>query len=551
MHPVNELITQIEAGMHTAFDVQASGTAFPEEWLFEALSGGWGRSETGERINPRTAMGHGPVWSAINTYAGDVGQLPLHVSKIKGRTIERFTEHPVEWLLAHEPNPYQTPAVWKETMMSWCAGWGNGCSWIVRNTAGRPTMLVPLLPDRTQPIDVDGEWWIETDFGDGKRIPLPYEDVFHLPWLASDGFWGIGPIQACRNVVAGGMAIRKHGNKTFSNGGRPGGALEIPGPMPTPDQMRERRSQLEAMHGGSENAGKWLLLYNGSKFSQIAMNNHDAQWLEALDLDREFIGLIFGLPPYKVGSMKNSSTRANTEQQQTDYLNNSLSRPLNKIREEVRRKLFTLAERKKGEVDVDWTYEAFLRADLAARGAYYAQAKTGEWMTANEIRKLEGLNPIKGGDELRNPAINPAAPKTEPAPKEKPDTEPDDKANARRAARSLIRDQSAALIETEAKTVQKACGEAGNLVRWAENYYEKFTGMAERFLSVPAELAREVGLRDTDWRRASCDHARDSLTRLLSMTGIVTKDSLPQIGKEFADSVRERKESFANSILGE
>lgn len=556
---MNDFITQFDAGMAYTGDVQASGTAYPEEWLFDALSGGaWGRTETGETVNPRTAKGHGPVWAAINILAGDVGQLPIHVSRKKGREVERYDEHPVEWLLAHEPNQFQTPSTYKETMIGWYAAWGNCCAWVVRDGSGRPSMLVPLLPDRTTPLDVDGEWWIETDFGDGKRLPLPYEDVFHLPWFPDEsygGFWGIGPIQACKNVIAGGMAIRKHGNKTFANGAKPGGGLEIPGPQPTAEQMREKRAQLEAMHGGAENAGKWLLLYNGTKFFQQSSNNHDAQWLESLDLDREFIALIFGLPPYKLGSMKNSSTRANTEQQQTDYLNNSLSRHLNKFREEVRRKLFSYGERRLMRIDVDWTYEAFLRADLQARGAYYAQAKTGEWMTSNEIRQLEGLNPIKGGDELKNPAINPSQPKApEPQPAEQEPAKPDNE-NARRAARSLIQDQTAALLEGEAIAIENACGWAGkgicrNVNRFSDNYYSAYLKNAARFLRMPCELAVAAGVSVGDWEIVVSDHACDSQARFLSMTGIATKDSLPEIGHDFAESVRSRKASVANSILG-
>lgn len=549
MRPVNELITQHDAGMAYTGDVQASTLAHPEDWLFEALT--WGRSETGETVNPKTAMGHGPVWQAMNILAGDVGQLPLHVNRIKGREVERADTHPVEWLLAHEPNAYQTPATWKETMIGWYAGFGNCCSWIVRDGRGQPMFLVPLLPDRTAPLDVEGEWWIETDFGDGKRIPLPYQDVFHLPWFPDwnyGGFWGIGPIQACRNVIAGGLAIRKHGNKTFSNGGRPGAALEIPGAMPTPEQMAEKRAQLEAMHGGTENAGKWLLLYNGTKFSQVSMTNHDAQWLEALDLDREFVAMIFGLPPYKLGSMKNSSTRANTEQQQKDYLNNSLSRHLNKFREEVRRKLFNYGERRLMRLDVDWTYEAFLRADLAARGAYYSQAKTGEWMTTNEIRRLEGMNPVEGGDEIKNPAINPAS-KPAPEPKE---TEPDDeKQEAASHARRLVAHQVEALLDAEAKAVEKACTSPDvNLVRWAESYYESYSRAAGHFLELPCKVAAQSGCGASDWRAAAGLHARDSLNRLLAMTGIATRDALPEVGRELALAIRGQGDYLTNSIFG-
>jgi HK97 family phage portal protein len=545
---VNDFITQIDAGMHCTGEVQASTLAHPDDWFFEALT--WGRSDSGETVNPKTALSHGPVWQAVNILAGDVGQLPLHVYRKSGdRKRERDDRHPVDWLFTMEPNIYQTPAVWKETMMSWALLWGNGCSYIVRNGAGHPEFLIPLAPDRTHPRDIDGEWWIETDFGDGKRVPLPYEDVFHVRGLTSDGFWGLSAVDVCKNVIGGGLALRKHGNKTFKNNARPGMALTTEQKAPAPDVQAEFRKQLESLHSGSENAGKWLLLYGGVKPTVMSMSNADAQWLEAMDLDREFVAGIFQVPPYRLGAMKNSAVRANLEQQNTDYLTTSLSRHLNKFKEEGERKLFNAGERRLRRVYLKWIVEAFLRGDLAARGAYYSQAKTGEWLTTNEIRELEDMNPIEGGDVLKNPAINPAGENPAPKPAEEKPKEPVD---AKTPARNLIRNQIVALLEAEAKAVEKACSPAPetNLVRWAEKYYDSYTRAAAHFLETGCQLASSLGCGPCDWRAACGLHARDSLNRLLAMAGIASKDSLPDVGRELAASIRGQVDYLLQTILG-
>ena len=62
---------------------QASGLDYPEDWLFEALT--YGTSDSGECVNPVTALSHSPVWQAINILAGDVGQLPWRkMIKVEG-----------------------------------------------------------------------------------------------------------------------------------------------------------------------------------------------------------------------------------------------------------------------------------------------------------------------------------------------------------------------------------------------------------------------------------------------------------------------------------
>jgi hypothetical protein len=73
--------------------------------------------------------------------------------------------------------------------------------------------------------------------------------------------------------------------------------------------------------------------------------------------------------------------------------------------------------------------DAVVRADLATRYAAYQIALGGThggqpWMTVNEVRALEDLPPVKGGDKIVDPAP-PAAP-AKPADPAMPDTPPNE-----------------------------------------------------------------------------------------------------------------------------
>jgi len=66
-----------------------------------------------------------------------------------------------------------------------------------------------------------------------------------------------------------------------------------------------------------------------------------------------------------------------------------------------------------------------LRGDHASRSAYYVSALQNGWMTVNEIRELENLNPIgPEGDKhfiqlnmtTLDQAVEPPAPEPAPAP---------------------------------------------------------------------------------------------------------------------------------------
>jgi hypothetical protein len=54
--------------------------------------------------------------------------------------------------------------------------------------------------------------------------------------------------------------------------------------------------------------------------------------------------------------------------------------------------------------------DALLRGDTQSRGEYFTRALGGvsnpAWMTQNEIRAIDNLNPIEGGDTLYSPSMN-------------------------------------------------------------------------------------------------------------------------------------------------
>ena len=62
-------------GEPASYEIQASSHSESREERF--FDGPSLRSDSGERVTPLSAMGHGPVWQAVNILSGDVGQLPF------------------------------------------------------------------------------------------------------------------------------------------------------------------------------------------------------------------------------------------------------------------------------------------------------------------------------------------------------------------------------------------------------------------------------------------------------------------------------------------
>lgn len=529
-----------------------SDTAYPEDWFFEAMT--WGHSDSGERVNPVTALSHGPVWQAINILAGDVGQLPWHkMVKLGGGGAEKDMLHPLDWLISEQPNPWQTPSVWREMTMGWALGWGNGISAIFRGRNGERVFL-PLLPDRTSYVADDEFGFLITTRIAEREVALTPDETYHIRGLTNNGFWGLSAVNICRNVIGHGLALRKHGSTFFKNGARPGGVLEHPQKLGVPERANLRKEWNE-IHSGAANSNKIAVLWEGMKYNAISMSNLDSQWLEGVDIDREFIAGLFNLPGFKLGAMKNSAVRANLEEQNRDYFNTSLSRWLNRFNEEAKRKLLSMNERRSRKHFFRWFPEAFLRGDIQKRYAAYSQGITGRFLNPNEVREKEDMNPYDGGDEFLNPAIDvanqnpPAAP---PADDEvDPDAPPKKDEAAMALARSLVQSQVTAMLDVEANRIERAAKGTRNFVKSAADFYENYGELSQKYLELPAEVAKNSGFTGADWRAASEFHSSDSLNRLLAMTDLVNKEGLAEAAAQFAADVRSQVEKLTAAVLGD
>lgn len=550
---MNEWITQFDAmpGAAAAVDVRAA--AFPnDDWFFDAVGRG-GRSDSGVTVSPMSALGHGPVWQAVNILAGDVGQLPFRKMKRRRRTgpagaaqweTEKDDMHWCDFLLRDSPNEWQTPGLWKETMMAWALLWGNAICVIDRPRSDM-ARLVPLPPwstDRRQ--EGLGEWTIITRLEHtGADLEFDYRDCFHLRGLATDGFWGLSVVSIAKNVIGHGMALQKHGDAVFKNAARPSGYLRKPEGALSPEARANLRKEWDAIHAGSHNAGRIAVLWEGMEFHPMSMSNEDAQWLEGRKLDREFIASLFNLPAFKLNALENSAVRANLEEQNRDYFNTSLARWTNKFAEEAQRKLLTEKERRSNRHFFKWFPEAFLRGDTRTRFESYGLAITHQWMSPNEVRQLEDMNPYEGGDDYANPAINVAK---SDAPPDSSDANTSQ--DVEQTAAAMIATQVRALLNCEAKQLQQEAASCRNFTGWASRYYEDHAERVQPFLGPTCAFA-QLMLPGVDWRAAYKQHAETTLAELLDLLSIVTKSELEQSVAEFAKSLPTKADGLTERIL--
>ena len=378
-------------------------------WLFRSRDkpknsyhfSGWpfvfGKSAAGAKVNEFTAMQTTAVYACVRILAESIAGLPLHVYEYRGNGKERVPGHPLYFLLHDSPNPEMTSFIFRETAMIHLLLWGNSFSQIIRDGMRRVVGLYPLLPNRMS-VDRDehGELvYTYTPMSDsnpnlksGQSIKLRREDVLHIPGLGFDGLVGYSPIAMARNAVGMTLACEEYGSSFFANGARPGGVLKHPGVLKDPSKLRE---SWQAVYGGTANTGKVVVLEEGVDYQQISIPPEEAQFLETRKFQIDEIARLYRVPPHMIGDLEKSSFN-NIEQQSLEYVKYTLNPWVVRWEQSLQKALLLPSEQKR--YFIKFNVDGLLRGDYQSRMQGYATGRQNGWLSANDIREMENMNPI-------------------------------------------------------------------------------------------------------------------------------------------------------------
>ena len=136
----------------------------------------------------------------------------------------------------------------------------------------------------------------------------------------------------------------------------------------------------------------------GLDYKPIAASNQEAQFVESKEVSIRDIARYFGIPLYKLGEGKEAYS--SNEQNAIEYVTGTLHPIVTQYEEEQTWKLLTDREIGRG-LEIRINLMAELRGDTAARGNWYQTVLQNGPFSVNDVRALEDLPDIPGGDEHR------------------------------------------------------------------------------------------------------------------------------------------------------
>lgn len=371
--------------------------------IVELLGGA--AASSGYAVTETSAMRVSAVYACIARISGAIASLPLPVYERTAEGRNRAANGTIYNLLNLQPNPAWTAA----SMWEWVIGCnclrGDAFLQILRN-GPNAVGLLPLHPDSVQVENVDGflNYYIRPT-GGVKAYGLHQDDVLHIPQLGFDGKRSPSIIkQAAMQSIGVALAADDFSGKLYANGAMPRHLFSLDG-KPDAEQIDLLQRTYADRYTGTQAVGRPMVLPKSIEMKEMSMTAADAQLLDSRKFQVIDIARAFGVPPHMIGATETTSSwGTGIEQQTIGFVKFTLQPYLNRIEQEVNRKLFAFSN---GKLFVEFNLDGLLRGDSKAESDVMRQSLGGSqgpgWMTPNEIRKIKNLPPITGGDELYQP----------------------------------------------------------------------------------------------------------------------------------------------------
>lgn len=513
----------------------------------------WGSgmgTAAGVDVTPDSSLGYSAVFACVRVLAEDVASLPLILyRRARPRGKNRATEHPLYGLLHDLPNPEMTSLEMRETLMGHLALWGNAYAEKAFDRAGRVIELWPLRPDKMRPRrGRDGALVYEYRLPSGEMRTLSAVQVMHLRGLGGNGIVGYSPITMARNAVGLGLAAEEFGARFFGNGARPQLVLIHPGQL-SPEGQENLRSSWNRQHEGLQRSHRVAVLEEGISVKEVGIPPEDAQFLQTRRFQVNEIARIYRVPPHKVGDLE-YATFSNIEHQGIEYVVGTLRPWLVRWEQAISRDLLT--EQERGTYFAEHLVEGLLRGDTISRYQAYATGRQNGWLSANDVREMENMNPIDGGDEYLSP-LNMVVAGSGEIRDMRYERRADDAAGRRRelmaAQRAVFEEAMGRVVRRETADVRAAARkmlarrDVASFAVWLDEFYGEFgpwlvDKLTPLYLSY-GQLTTAAAAAEIDGDGAALDVAAWAATYLEELAGRHTAKSRRKLGEALAAAAEE------------
>ncbi|HET8799632.1 MAG TPA: phage portal protein [Marinobacter sp.] len=359
-------------------------------------------SASGAMVNKDTALALTALRGCVTLLAESVAQLPCELyRRTAGGGRDRAVDHPLYDVIHSQPNRKDTKFEYYEQAQGALGLDGNHIALIDRDGAGYVRELIPISNKKVRVLKGnDGMPYYHLI--DQNEI-LPSRMVHHIKGFSLDGFVGVSPIETNADAIGLAIATEEHASAVFSRGTTMSGVIERPreaAPITDQGKLDRLLTKFAERHSGIRNMFSVAMLQEGMTYKQLAMDNEKAQLLESRKHSSVTICQMYKVPPHMI-QMMDRATFNNIEHMGLQFVIYTLLPWIKRHESAMMRDLLLPSERQ--DLYIEFNVSGLLRGDQKSRYEAYAIGRNWGWLSANDVRRLENMPPITGGDRYLTP----------------------------------------------------------------------------------------------------------------------------------------------------
>lgn len=359
-------------------------------------------------VKGKNALKVDTVYACVRIRSESVAKLPIKVFQEDESGVQKQARHQVYQLLKLRPNPYMSAYDFWKCVEAQNSMYGNAYASIEFDKKGRIAGLWPMDSAKVK-IIVDNDTAAsrilqsrsqvayQVDLGYEQRKLQPHEVLHFKGGVTLDGIVGLSALDLLQGTLQNSGSANKFVSNFYKQGLQVKGIVQYVGDL---DEKAKHnfREKFESMSSGLKNSHRVALMPIGYQFVPIALNMHDAQFLENNQLTIRQIAAAWGIKMHQLNDLTRA-THTNVTEQQKEFYTDTLQPILTMYEQELTYKLLLDEEIENGYF-IRFNVDAILRGDLKTRYEAYRIGVQGGFLAPNEARGKEDLPPMEGGDQL-------------------------------------------------------------------------------------------------------------------------------------------------------
>lgn len=347
------------------------------------------------------------VQRALHLIANSIAIMPCEVTQfIEGGTVKVERSHPLYNMLKSKPNEAYNAFNFFYSWVWQSVFYGNGYAIIHYDDDEYRPIALSVVDQSIYSVDV---YSVHQDLSKPPKVfylidgvQYPARKVLHLKGFSKTGIIGMNNLSLNAQNYKLPLSARLLGNEFFKRGAFLSGYLKFPTVLKD-DAYGRIEDSWKKSYAGAGKAGGTPIIEQGGEFVQVQISPKDSASLETQIFSISEISRITGVPPHLL-YLLDKATFDNIENMSIEFATYTLTPIVAQMEVELGNKLFLPSEQeytrnRKSRFGVNFNMTSLLRGDSESRSSFYQKGIQGGWLKPNEVREIEGLSPVPGGEK--------------------------------------------------------------------------------------------------------------------------------------------------------